>query len=318
MPGTDPGAAVSTRDAAGVHSGSEVLLTPVRVFGALTEPVRANVAREIRRSLGVRGKPPPPPVTDPATSFLDPSGVARRVHADLPVMMIGGLSALFLQMLHPLTMAGVAEHSAYREDPIGRLHRTAQFVGATTYGSVGDAREAVARVQRVHRRVQGAAPDGRPYSAGDPGLLTWVHVAETSSFLAAAQRFGSRHLSAADADRYFDETAAVAVELGARDVPRSSAEVSTYFARIRPELSAGDQAIAARDFLLRGVARRPEERAVYSVVVGAAIGLLPRWARRSLRLPDPPLVDLMVVAPVARALSVGLRWAVPPPRSASN
>ena len=83
-------------------------------------------------------------------------------------MLIGGVSALLLQALHPLAMAGVAEHSSYQEDPLGRLRRTASFVGTTTFGTVEQAEAAIAQVRRVHRRVKGIAPDGRPYSAADP------------------------------------------------------------------------------------------------------------------------------------------------------
>jgi hypothetical protein len=114
------------------------------------------------------GRKPPPIASDPEESYLPPDGVARLVHADLPSMLIGGISALLLQTLHPLAMAGVAEHSNYQADPLGRLRRTAAFVGTTTFGTVGEAEAAIAQVQRVHRRVKGIAPDGRPYSAATP------------------------------------------------------------------------------------------------------------------------------------------------------
>jgi uncharacterized protein (DUF2236 family) len=92
--------------------------------------------------------------------------------------------------------------------------------------------------------------------------------------------------------------------------------VKAYVRRVRPELYAGAQALAARDFLRRGVARKPEDRAVYAVIVAAAVSLLPRWARAELRLPHPPLVDRAAVVPTARALCAGLRWAVGPPQVA--
>ena len=99
-----------------------------------------------------------------------------------------------LQTLHPLAMAGVAEHSSYQEDPLGRLRRTAAFVGTTTFGTVAEAEAAIAQVQRVHRRVQGLAPDGRPYAADDPELVTFIHVAEVAEFpdLVAALRAAGR------------------------------------------------------------------------------------------------------------------------------
>ena len=60
----------------------------------------------------------------------------RRVHADAS-MFVGGLRALLLQSLHPLAMAGVAEHSDYRGDPWGRLQRTSTFLAVTTFGPGG-------------------------------------------------------------------------------------------------------------------------------------------------------------------------------------
>lgn len=234
------------------------------------------------------------------------------MHGDLPSMVIGGLAALLLQTLHPLAMAGVADHSNYREDPIGRLRRTASFVGATTFGTVEEASRALDNVREVHRHVHGRAPDGRRYSANDPELLTWVHVAEMSSFLAAAERFGQHRLGADERDRYFAETAPIAHALGARWVPQTAAEVDAYFMRMRPELYAGPQAIEARDFLLRGVARTPNDRAVYVAILAGALSIVPKWARRELRIPAPPLVDEMVVAPSGRFFCGALRWMLRP------
>lgn len=101
----------------------------------------------------------------------------RRVHGDAS-MFVGGLRALLLQSLHPLAMAGVADHSDYRGDPWGRLARTSTFLAVTTFGTSTDAQRAVDRVRGIHTRVRGTAADGRPYQATDPHLLEWVHIAE--------------------------------------------------------------------------------------------------------------------------------------------
>jgi len=291
--------------------GGQVAAAPGRALAALTAPARDDLRRDLRRAFGIPATPRPA-ADDPETAYLAPDGVARRLHGDLPSMVIGGLAALFLQTLHPLAMAGVAEHSGYKEDPSGRLRRTAAFVGTTTFGNREDARQAIEQVQRVHRRVRGTAPDGRPYSASDPDLLTWVHVAEVWSFLAAVQRYGPTTFSDEECDAYLAETAAAPLELGARWVPQSRDEMTAYLLRMRPDLYAGPQAIEARDWLLRGVARRIEDRAVYTVICAAAVGVLPDWARAELRLPSPPLADALVVRPLARSLCAGIRWAVSP------
>ncbi len=297
------------------------LRLPLRVLGTLVAPARTDLRRQVRRSLGVPADPVAPSTAPGATTastgpdrpFLPADSVARRVHGDLPSMLIGGLSALLLQSLHPLAMAGVADHSNYRDDALGRLRRTAAFVGYTTFGTAEEAERAIRQVQLVHRRVRGVAPDGRPYSADDPELVTWIHVAEMSSFLAACQRFGRRPLSAAERDAYWADTAVVARALGAEWVPETADQAATYLSAIRPDLYAGAQAMEARDFLLRGVGTRPNDRAVHAVIVAAAVTLLPDWARAALGLPLPPLLDPLVVTPGARLLCTGLRWVVTPP-----
>ena len=308
-PGPRPSRGVTAPLRQATSLGAQVAALPIRAIGSLARPVRADLGRDVRRSLGLP-ETPGPRVTDPEKAFYHPDSIVRRVHGDLPSMLIGGLSALLLQTLHPLAMAGVAEHSRYREDPLGRLRRTAAFVGATTFGTDEQAREAIERVKWVHRKVRGVAPDGRPYAADEPELVTWVHVAEVYSFLNAARRFGRLRLGAAECDEYYAETARVAHDLGAEWVPRTAEEVTAYFLRVRPELYAGPQALAARDFLLRGVGSRPEDRAVHALVAAGAVSLLPGWARAELRIPTPPGVDALLVVPLARVLCAGLRWAV--------
>ena len=121
----------------------------------------------------------------------------------------------------------------------------------------------------------GFAADGRPYSADDPDLVTFIHAAETWSFLESARRFGPRDLTPEQCDRYYVEMAPVAVALGAEWVPRSAADVDGYFQRLRPELHAGPQAFEARDWLRHGVAQRPNEHTVYVLLLSAAVDLAP-------------------------------------------
>lgn len=272
--------------------------------------LRREVRRSVDRSLGVGGGPPPKRPTR-GKLFLPKDAVARRVHGDLASMVIGGVASLFLQTLHPLAMAGVADHSTYREDALARLRRTAHFVGVTTFGTAAEAQGAITSVKEIHRHVRGRAPDGRRYSASTPELLTWVHAAETACFLEAAQRYGPRRLSQEECDRYYQEVARVPLALGARWVPTSRAEASAYLLRIRPELYAGPQAIEARNFLLRGVSSRPLDRAVYAGIVAGALTVVPRWARGELRIAAPPFADELL-APLVRSFSSTLRFLLRP------
>ena len=203
-------------------------------------------------------------------------------------MFVGGLRALLLQSLHPVAMTAVAQHSDYRNDPWGRLQRTSTFLAATTYGAADDAERAVERVRRVHRHVTGTGPDGQPYRADDPHLLGWVHVAETDSFLRCHQRYGTRPLDAAECDGYVADTARIAVALGVPDPPQTLAELDAALRDYRPELRAIPEALAAARFLVRNPPLPLVARGPYAMLAAAAIGELPGWARRELRLPRLP------------------------------
>jgi uncharacterized protein (DUF2236 family) len=239
----------------------------------------------------------------------------RRVHADTS-MFIGGIRALLLQSLHPLAMAAVAQHSDYRGDPWGRLQRTSHFLAATTFGRAEDAREAIARVQAVHRRVTGIAPDGRPYAASDPHLLTWVHIAEVDSFLRAHTRFGLYPLDQAGRDGYVADMARIGAELGVPDPPRTEAALSDRIGRYRTELTATAQARDAARFLLLGPPLPAVARAPYGVLAAAAVSLLPGWARRPLRLPRLPVTETVLVRPAGQAMVHAIRWAITAPAAA--
>jgi uncharacterized protein (DUF2236 family) len=242
----------------------------------------------------------------------------RRVHGDSS-MFIGGIRALLLQSLHPLAMAAVAGHSGYRGDPWGRLQRTSYFLAVTTFGRVSDAQAAIGRVRAIHERVTGTAPDGRPYAASDPHLLTWVHIAEADSFLRAHARFGSRPLDQEGRDGYVADMAQIATALGVPDPPRTEAELTDRIDQYRPELAATAQAREAARFLLLSPPLPVIARPPYGMLAAAGVSLLPGYARRLLRLPSLPVTEAAVVRPAGHALVHAIRWATsaPPARSAS-
>lgn len=248
--------------------------------------------------------------------LFGPKSPTWEVHADAS-MFVGGIRALLLQTLHPLAMAGVAEHSDYKRQPLRRLQRTAMFVRDTTFGNTRQAENAIGRVRRMHQHVVGIAPDGRPYSASDPALLRWVHAAEIDSFLVAHARYGARPLDRAATDRYIAEMAEIASRLGADEVPRSRAELDAYFEDVRPELIAGEQARQTAQWLLTTPAH-PSGWPAQMILNIAAIGLLPPWVRRQLGLVPTPLVDPtelvdpVLIAPTARLLVRTIGWALEP------
>lgn len=245
----------------------------------------------------------------PGPRWFAPDRPIREVHADAS-MFVGGLRALLLQSLHPLAMAGVAEHSDYRGDPWGRLQRTSTFLAVTTFGSAQDAQRAVDKVRGIHRRVHGIAPDGRPYRADDPHLLEWVHIAEIDSFLLAHRLYGANPLDQAGRDGYVADTARVATALGVVDPPRTEAELKERIEAFRPELRSTEAARDAARFLLITPPLPLLARGPYGVVAATSISMLPAWARLPLRLPYLPPVEATAIRMAGRVLVGGIRWAM--------
>ena len=233
----------------------------------------------------------------------------RRVHGDAS-MFVGGLRALLLQSLHPLAMAGVADHSDYRGDPWGRLQRTSTFLAVTTFGPADDAQRAVDKVRGIHRRVHGVAADGRPYEASDPHLLGWVHVAEVDSFLRAHQLYGARPLDQQERDDYVADTARVAAALGVVDPPHTEDELAQRISDYRPELSGTAAARDAAKFLLLTPPLPLLAKPPYAVLAATSVAMLPAWARLPLRLPYLPPLEVTAVRVAGRTLVGGIRWAL--------
>lgn len=243
------------------------------------------------------------PHTDsPDPGLYGPDSVTWRVHAD-PSMALAGLRALLLQAVHPLAMAGVAQHSDFRQDPWGRLFRTAEYVGITTYGTTEQARRAGARVRGIHRKLGGIEPEsGTAYRVDDPELLRWVHCCESESFLSTAVRCGLR-LSRSEQDAYYLEQSrgAELVGLRAEDVPRSVGEMADYFTGMQPQLRVTREARRAATFVLwppmpTKVQVGTPARPAWIALTAAAGAMLPRWARRLYRLPGLPTTDAAATA----------------------
>jgi uncharacterized protein (DUF2236 family) len=223
---------------------------------------------------------------DPADDGLfGPGSVTWRLHADLSAP-VSGLRSLLLQALHPLAMAGVDQHSHWREDPAARFASTSAYVLTTTYGDTAAARAAAMRVRKIHEHVRGTDPvTGKPYEASDPALLIWVHTALVDSSLAAADRYGIA-LSDADKDHYVAEMTAVAEIIGVPaasfadgGAPASVAELDAYFAAVRSDLATSRSTEDTATYLLGMPDIEPELAEVWQVLAAAAVTSLPDWAR---------------------------------------
>ncbi|MEP6484953.1 MAG: oxygenase MpaB family protein [Rudaea sp.] len=251
---------------------------PQNIKSALAIPLRTWVLRAFPREPG--GIDYDRPSGD--SGLFDADSATWQIHADFAGMLSGGLCALMLQTLHPAALAGVWDHSNFRDDLVGRLRRTTNFVGATTYAPTADAQRLIERVRRIHSKVSGITENGEPYRAEDPALLTWVHTTEAYGFLQGYRRYVGP-VPEADADRYYDETRRIAEALGARDVPRSENDVSRYFESVQSQLAFTERSRTVLD-ILRGMKLPvPLSGVSRDLFLGAGAALLPAWA--SERLP---------------------------------
>jgi uncharacterized protein (DUF2236 family) len=214
---------------------------------------------------------------------------------------VGGIRALLIQSAHPEVVAGVADHSRYQDDPLGRLSRTSAYVTATAFGATPEVEEAVAIVQRAHRPVRGRSHRDRRYSAVDPQLAAWVHNVLTDSFLTTNQVFGRSRLSAADADRFVAEQTRIGAKLGSHPLPDTAGALAQWLAT-HPEVEGSPGMTDTVRFLRRPPLPWPV-RLVYRILFAAAAATIP-----------PRIREVIGLRRIAGAITLGrlvtgaLRW----------
>jgi uncharacterized protein (DUF2236 family) len=278
--------------------------------------LRQTIARQVRAQFAEPGASRPSVTPAPPHLRLLPEGSrAFDIHADVTTMMIGGISSLLLQMLHPKALAGVWDFSNFREDMGGRLRRTATFIAVTTYGETTEARSAIARVRRIHSKVAGSLPDGTPYRADDPQLLAFVGVTEALGFLDAWVRYRDPLMLLRDQDRYIAEMAQLSRLLGADPMPESRRDAERFLLALRPQLKVDSRTREVAGLILSSPPPKPAMAPAQRLLVQAGVDLLPGWARRMHGLSGAGLRT-----PILRASAGGmgavLRWAMAAPRSA--
>ncbi|OUM43423.1 hypothetical protein B8W73_05840 [Arthrobacter agilis] len=220
---------------------------------------------------------------------------------------VAGIRALLLQALHPGAMAGVHGHSSFREEPLGRLANTIRWIFTVTYGSRVAAQEGSAFVQRLHTRVHGTYVDSRggkkSYSAADPDLIRWVHLAFTDAFVAAHASYGGP--IPGGVDQYVAEWAQAGELMGLEDPPRSEAELRSQLAAFDGELTTSDQVREALTYI-----RRPplpwSQRLGYQVLFAGAVATLEPRHREMLGLRVPSLGPVPLPLQSAVRLVLGM------------
>ncbi|MEU4444246.1 oxygenase MpaB family protein [Actinosynnema sp. NPDC050801] len=250
--------------------------------------------------------------------LLGPGTVTWQLHAD-PAMWVAGIAGLYLQALHPRAVAAVVQNSEFQRDPLGRLVRTANFVGTVSYGSTDEVERAAAKVRGVHRALRAKDATGKSFRIDDPELLLWVHCAEVHCFVEVVRRAGYR-LTDAQVDRYYAEQRRTAALVGLHEdeVPGSAAEVADYFAATIPDLQRTADSELVYRFLHRppvaGVLRLGLD--AYEPLLGhLAYSVLPQWAialHGHRPYPEPAATTLLRAARTAALfVPAPIRWGVP-------
>jgi uncharacterized protein (DUF2236 family) len=267
------------------------------------------IRKKIREMVG--GSGPPVAFLTPKgdRGLFGPESVAWRVHADFISMMIGGISSLVLQALHPQALAGVWDHSSFREDLKGRLGRTAFFIAATTYGPQDMAHGIIHKVNKIHQFIHGIDEFGKPYAATDPHLLAWVHLTETLSFLNAYQCYRYPKLTMQEQDQYFKEMKSLGEMLGAKNLPDTLAGTQYAIQSYLPELHYGMRAKSIID-LLNNFPSNVQSKPFVKLFSKAGFINLPDWVFTILDKPLPSRLEKILVKKSIDLIAIPVREAL--------
>jgi uncharacterized protein (DUF2236 family) len=258
-----------------------VIKNPLDAVRGIGAGVQERVGGSVRGLFSAVGDPLEDTMSYPGDPGLfGPESMSWEVISDVSAF-VGGIRALLIQAAHPEVASGVADHSRYREDPLGRLARTSAYVTATTFGSMPEVERAVSGVARAHRGIVGVSHRGVRYSAGSPELLSWVHNSLVESFMVAYHWY-RRPLTGLEADRFVAEQARLGEMLGASDLPRTRRELSEYIGT-HPRMGGSPGGAEAVEFL----ASPPLpvlHRGPYKVLHAGAVATLHPRVREVLRV----------------------------------
>lgn len=211
--------------------------------------------------------------------LFGPESITWKIMGDVS-SFIGGIRALLIQAAHPEVAAGVANHSTYRDDPLGRLSRTASYVTATAFGAMPEVEKSIKMVSSAHRPVIGTSSRGEKYSAGNPEMAAWVHNALIDSFLVSYQNFGPFLLKNEEADSYVYEQTNLGNLMKASPLPENAASLSCWLSE-NPKVGSSKEGAEAVSFL-----KKPPlpffTRIAYKILFNAAVVTMPIELREAI------------------------------------
>ena len=239
-----------------------------------------------------------------------PNDAPWIIHRDFSTL-VGGVRALLMKALHPGSLAGVAQHSRYEQDPLGRLSGTIRWLTITTFGSNQAVQDEAGRVNRMHTRVSGeyqtAQGETSSYKAADPRLLLWVHIAFMESFLRSHQNYSKAPIPGG-ADAYVMLWGKSVAPLGLADVPTSEAELNKLLDEFSEELIITDQTRAVIKWI-RNAPLPPLTKPFYKLLFYSAVASLDPRFRELIGIRSAPL---WLLRPITTSLLSLMRFAIGP------
>ena len=280
-------------------------------------PLQRAIVTDLVRQTGAHDEPHifGGPAGDPG--LTGPGSVSWEVNGDLASVLLGGMGAIVMEIMHPSVMAGVQDQSSYAENPGRRSKTTFGYVVTTTFGNTTAATRLIKAVRSMHARVNGVRPDGVEYRALDPELIAWVHTCIPWAIMRAYERY-RRPLRPDERDAYLREQAVIGRMGGADWVPETAAELEDYLESMRPKLAITAQTREFFEFLMTmplgvtapGVLSRPTHR----FQIEAGMSLMPAWARRVAGFDSPALARRAVYSPMLDSYARAIRWSFGTPR----
>lgn len=170
-----------------------------------------------------------------APALIPAFGISWEIFSNPVSLFIGGVASVLLELAEPSVRTGVWEHSSFQRDPLMRLRRTGFAAMITVYAPREAAETMIAHVVRMHDKVRGTTPDGKPYFANDERLLNWVQATASYGFCEAYSQY-VRPLSIAEKDAVFAEGQIAARCYGALEAPTSWAAWQSQLAAMAPAL----------------------------------------------------------------------------------
>ena len=203
--------------------------------------------------------------------YFMPEDAPWVIHAELATMA-GGVRALLVQALHPGSLAGVRDHSRYKDDPLGRLAGTIQWLTVTTFASKDSLLKEAERIKSMHKKVKGTYTDAKSekksYSAYDQDLLLWVHIAFMESFLKCHQAYSSVPIPGG-ADAYVRLWGESVKPLGLKEAPTTEHELEEAMLHFESELTVSEDTRDVIQWIYKAPLPFPA-RLVYKLLFQAA------------------------------------------------